>query len=67
MLLSQQPKNIDNYELKKDEVKILRPKYDPVRGEFLGIEYCITLVTVRDDPEEQFFIMAITKVRLKFC
>ena len=65
MLLSQQPKNIDNYELKKDEVKILRPKYDPVRGEFLGIEYCITLVTVRDDPEEQFFYYGYNKGKAK--
>ena len=67
MPLSQQPKNIDNYELKKDEVKILQPKYDPVSGEFLGIEYCITLVTVRDDPEEQVFYYGYNKGRLKFC
>ena len=31
------PKNIEDYELKENEVKILRPRYHPVSGEFLGI------------------------------
>ena len=53
--LAHQPKDIENYELKDDEVKILRSRYDPVSGEFLGIEYCIGVITVRNDPEEQFF------------
>ena len=43
MPLSQQPKNIEDYELKEDEVKILRPRYDPVSGKFLGIEHCVAL------------------------
>ena len=43
MPLSQQPKNIEYYELKEDEVKILRSRYDPVSGEFPGIEYCVAL------------------------
>ena len=43
MPLSQQPKNIEDYELKEDEVKILRPRYDPVSSEFLGIEHCVAL------------------------
>ena len=55
MPFSQQPKNIEDYELKEDEVKVLRPMYDPVSGKFLGIEYCVALVTVRDDPEVHFF------------
>ena len=46
MPLAQQPKDIESYELKDDEVKILRPRYDPVTGEFLGIEYCVALITV---------------------
>ena len=56
MPLAQQPKDIDAYEPKDDEVKILRPRYDPASGQvFLGIEYCVGLITVRNDPQEQFF------------
>ena len=61
MPLAHQPKDIENYELKDDEVKILRSRYDPVSGEFLGIEYCIGVITVRNDPEEQFFDYGYTK------
>ena len=38
-----------------DEVKILRARYDLISGEFLGIEYCIGLITVKNDADEQFF------------
>ena len=55
MPLAQQPKEIESYELNDNEVKILRSRYDPVSSEFLGIEYCVALVTVRNDTEEQFF------------
>ena len=55
MPLVHQPKDIESYELNDDEVKILRSRYDPVSGEFLGIEYCIGVITVRNDPDEQFF------------
>ena len=61
MPLAHQPKDIENYELKDDEVKILRSRCDPVSGEFLGIEYCIGVTTVRNDPEEQFFDHRYTK------
>ena len=52
MPLAQQPKDIESYELNDNEVKILWLKYDPVSGEFLGIEYCIALATVRNDQDE---------------
>ena len=55
MPLSIQPKDIESYELKDDEVKILRTRYDPITGKFLGIENCVGLITVKNDPEEQFF------------
>ena len=55
MPLAQQPKEIESYELNDNEVKFLRSRYDPVSGEFLGIEYCVALVTVRNDTKEQFF------------
>ena len=55
MPLAMQPKDIGSYQLKDDEVKILRARYDPISGEFLGIEYCIGLITVKNDADEQFF------------
>ena len=55
MPLAHQLKDIESYVLNDDEVKNLRSRYDPVSGEFLGIEYCIAVITVRNDPEEQFF------------
>ena len=55
MPLSIQPKDIECYELKDDEVKVLRTRYNPNSGEFLGIEYSVGLITVKNDPEEQFF------------
>ena len=61
MPLAHQPKDIESYDLKDDEVKILRSRYDPVSGEFLGIEYCIAVITVRNDLEEQFFDYGYSK------
>ena len=53
MPFAHQPNEIESYE--EDEVKILRARYNPISGEFLGIEYCISLMTVWNDPQEQFF------------
>ena len=61
MPLAHQPKDIESYVLNDDEVKILRSRYDPVSGEFLGTEYCIAVITVRNDPEEQFFDYGYSK------
>ena len=55
MPLAHQPKDIESYDCQEDEVKILRTKYDPTTEKFLGIEYCVALITVKNDPEEQFF------------
>ena len=65
MPLAHQPKEIDSYELKEDEVKMLRSKYDPTNGEFLGIEYCVALVTVKNDLDEQFFDYRYNKENFK--
>ena len=56
-----QPKNIADYVPKEDEVMILRSKYNPSTGEFLGLEYCIAFSTVRNDLQEQFFDYGYTK------
>lgn len=55
MPLSHQPKDVESYELKDDEVKTLRPRYNMETGEFLGIEYAVSVITVRNDPSENFF------------
>ena len=55
MPLPQQPKYVESYECKDDEVKILRTLYDRDTGKFLGLPYFIALITIRDDPGEQFF------------
>lgn len=55
MPLAQQPKDIENYVPRENEVNILRPRYDIITDEFLGIEYCIGLITVRNDVDEEFF------------
>ena len=55
ILLAQQPKDVDSYECREDEVKILRTLYDRESGKILGIKYCVGLITVRDEPNEQFF------------
>ena len=55
MPLAHQPKDIESYNCKDNEVKILRVKYDPANGKLLGTENCVALITVKNDPEEQFF------------
>ena len=65
MPLAQQPKDIDAYEPKDDEVKIQRPRYDPASGQCLSIEYCVGLITVRNDPQEQFFDYGYNKGNTK--
>ena len=65
MPLAHQPKDIESDECKDDEVKILRALYDPKNGKFLGIEYCVTLITVREDLDEQFFDYGYTKGKSK--
>ena len=51
--------------LNDNEVKILRPRYDPISGEFLGIEYGVALVTLRNDEEEQLFDYGYSKANSK--
>ena len=55
MPLAQQPKDVDSYVCREDEVKILRTLYDRDSRKFLGLKCCVGLITVKDDPDEQFF------------
>ena len=61
ILLLHQPKNIDDYVLKENEVEILRPRYNLSTGEFLGLENCIAFLTVCNDQQEQLFDYGYTK------
>ena len=69
MPLAQQPKDIESYQLKDDEVKILRAQYDPISGEFLGIEYFVGLIIVKNDADEQCFDYGYNKDnwKLLYC
>ena len=58
-------KDIESYLLREDELKILRARYDPINGEFLGIENFLALITVRNDPQEQFFDYGYNKENAK--
>ena len=40
MPLTHQPADIESYILKENEVKVLSSKYNPVRRDFFGTEYC---------------------------
>ena len=46
------PENIENHVCKEREVKIHRPRYDLVSGQFLGLYESIGYITVRGDLEE---------------
>ena len=59
--LLNQPENINEYSPKKNEVKILRVKYNPTTGKFLGLEYCLAYMTFRNDPLDQFFDYGYSK------
>lgn len=50
-------------------MKILRTRYDPKTGEFLGLEHCVALITFPNDPQEQFFDYGYSKDNSKvlFC
>lgn len=50
-----QPKDIDDYEFKENEVKILQALYNRDTCEFLGLKYLVGIITIRDDEDEMFF------------
>ena len=55
------PEDLKNYELKKNEAVIFRPKYDTVSGEFLGLVETLGYLTVRGDSMECFFDYGYSK------
>ena len=54
-----------NYELKSNELKIIKPKYDPVSGQLLGLTESLGYITVRRDEQEHFFDYGYNKENSK--
>ena len=63
MPLAHQPKDIESYDCEEDKVKIIRTKYDPTTGKFLGIENCAASITVKNAL--QFFDYGYVKSNSK--
>ena len=59
------PEDLKNYELKSNEVKIIKPKYDPISGEFLRLVECLGYLTVRGDEQEHCFDCGYNKENSK--
>ena len=49
------PEDLENYVPEEDKVKILRPKYDVLSGQFLGLVETLAYLTVRGDKRVCFF------------
>ena len=48
------PEDLENYVCQDREIKIYRPRYDLVTGNFLGLHETLGFIVVRGDPEEHF-------------
>ena len=56
---------LKNYQLKSDKTKLIKPKYDPVSGQFLGLSKSLGYLTVRGDEQEHFFDYGFNKENSK--
>ena len=54
-LMLNPPEDLKNYIPKENEAKIVRPKYDVVSGQFLGLVETLGYLTVRGDERGCFF------------
>ena len=59
------PEDMSTYILKKNEVKMVRPKYNPETAEFLGLYETVKFMVVRGSPEEVFFNYGFDKEKSK--
>ena len=59
------PEDLKNYQLKSDKAKLIKPKYDPVSGQFLGLSKSLGYLTVRGDEQEHFFDYGFNKENSK--
>ena len=65
MPLLNAPEDLQNYQLKTDEVKLIKPKYDPVSAQFLGLIQTLGYLTVCGDEQEYFFDYGFNKENSK--
>ena len=49
------PDDLKSYQLKSDEVKLIKSKYDPVSGQLLGLIESLGYLTARGDEQEHLF------------
>ena len=59
------PEDLKNYIPKKNEAKIVRPKYDVISGQFLGLVETLVYLTVRGNERECFFDYGYSKENSK--
>ena len=59
------PEDLKNYQLKSDKTKLIKPKYDPVSGQVLGLSKSLGYLTVRGDEQEHFFDYGFNKENSK--
>ena len=63
--VSNPPEDISTYVLKENEVRMVRPKYNPETGEFLGLYETVRFMVLRESPEEVFFSYGYDKEKSK--
>ena len=56
-----QPKNIDEYDYKKDKVKSIRCTYNKSTGQFNGLTLQLAYIVLRGDTEESFFSYSVNE------
>ena len=62
---SNPPQDVSSYTLKENEVKMVRPRYDPETSEFKGLYKTIGYLVVRGFPEGVFFNYGFDKEKSK--
>ena len=60
------PPNIENYKFAENEVLFLLPLYNTENGYFKGLKKWLGYITIRGDPDEQFYSYGFVKRSLKF-
>lgn len=59
------PEDLENYVPKPKEAKLIRPKYDSISGELLGLVQTLGYLTVRGEDQECFFDYGYSKENRK--
>ena len=59
------PEDFENYEIAEREVKIFRPRYDAITGQFQGLYDTLGYIMVRGDTDEHFLHYGFSKQNSK--